>query len=169
MVSEMLFQVIAAKYLTEFFAIKSRIRFRYLQLVNPSQIFDVVWRTGTIRPGGAVSFLPEKNYTVPECLIVEIRFLLPQNVRKKHSFTILKSHKTVRIRNIEFLEPHIIYVGLLDLVTNKNLEPHTLCISLLHLVFKLAKSLFKKVAILPWRCPKVSIIVSIPFAMTLLP
>ena len=63
-------------------------------------------RTGTIRPGGAVSFLPEK-ITVPECLIVEIGFLLPQNIRKKHSFTILKSHKTVRIRNKEFLEPHI--------------------------------------------------------------
>ena len=30
-----------------------------------------------------------KNYIVPECFIVEIRFLLPQNVRKKHSFTIL--------------------------------------------------------------------------------
>ena len=84
---------------------------------------------------------------MPECLIVEIHFLLPQNVRKKHSFTILKSHKAVRIRNIEFLEPHIIYVGVLDLVTNKNLEPHILCISLLHLVFKLAKSLLKKVAI----------------------
>ena len=84
---------------------------------------------------------------MPECLIVEIRFLLPQNVRKKHSFTILKSHKTVRIRNIEFLEPQIIYVGIPDLVTNKNLEAHILCISLLHLVFKLAKSLLKKVAI----------------------
>ena len=72
-------------------------------------------RTGTIRPGegrgggggeGGVLFA-RKNYTVPECLIVEIRFLLPQNVRKKHSFTILKSHKTVCIRNIEFLESHI--------------------------------------------------------------
>ena len=54
-----------------------------------------------------MSFLPEKNNTVPECLIVEIRFLLPDNVRKKHSFTILKSHKTVHIRNKVFLEPHI--------------------------------------------------------------
>ena len=62
--------------------------------------------------GGAVSFLPE------------ICFLLPQSVRKKRSFTILKIHKTVHIRNIEIFEPHIIYVGLLDLVTNKNLEPH---------------------------------------------
>ena len=61
----------------------------------------------------------------------------------------LQSLKVIklRIRNIEFLEPHIICVGLLDLVTNKNLEPHILCISLLHLVFKLAKILFKKVAI----------------------
>ena len=67
--------------------------------------------------------------------------------RNMHSFAILKSHKTVRIRKIEFLEPHIIYVGLLDLVTNKNLEPHILCISLLNLVFKLAKKLIKKVAI----------------------
>ena len=64
------------------------------------------------------------------------------------SFTILESHKTVRIRKIELLEPHIIYVGLLDLATNlKNLEPRILCISLLHLVFKLAKKLIKKVAI----------------------
>ena len=81
---------------------------------------------GTIRPGGmrggGCVFFARKVYTVPECLIVEIRFLLPQNVRRKHSFTILKSHKTVRIRNIEFLEPHIIYVGLLDLITNKNLK-----------------------------------------------
>ena len=36
----------------------------------------------------------------------------------------LMSHRTVRIRNIEFFEPQIIYVGLLDPVTNKNLEPH---------------------------------------------
>ena len=38
--------------------------------------------------GGGVLFA-RKNYIVPECFIVEIRFLLPQNVRKKHSFTIL--------------------------------------------------------------------------------
>ena len=66
----------------------------------------------------SIGIRARSDLTPPECLIVEIRFLLPQNVRKKHSFTILKSHK---IRNMEFLEPHIIYVGLLDLVTNKNL------------------------------------------------
>ena len=66
---------------------------------------DPTWRRGG-GVGGGVLFA-RKKYTVPECLIVEIRFLLPQNVRKKHSFTILKSHKTVCIRNIEFLEPHI--------------------------------------------------------------
>ena len=46
-------------------------------------------RTGTIRPGGGGVLFARKNYIVPECFIVEIRFLLPQNVRKKHSFTIL--------------------------------------------------------------------------------
>ena len=64
-------------------------------------------RTDTIQPGGGGVLFGQKNYTVPECLIVEIRFLLTQNVREKHSFTILKSHRTVRIRNKEFLEPHI--------------------------------------------------------------
>ena len=61
----------------------------------------------------------------------------------------LQSLKVIKLYvfETEFLELHIIYVGLLDLVTNKNVEPHILCISLLHLVFKLAKTLFKKVAI----------------------
>ena len=63
-------------------------------------------RPGRGGGGGGVLFA-RKNYTVPECLIFEFRFLLPQNVRKKPSFKILKSHKTVRIRNIEFLEPQI--------------------------------------------------------------
>lgn len=36
-VSETLFQVIAAKYFTEFLP-QRVVRFRYLQLVNPSQI-----------------------------------------------------------------------------------------------------------------------------------
>ena len=56
--------------------------------------------------GGSVLFA-RQNYTVPECLIVKIRFLLPQNVRKKVYNPSSISHRTVRIRNKEFLEPHI--------------------------------------------------------------
>ena len=57
-----------------------------------------------------------KNYAVPHCLIVEISYLLPQNVRKNMRLQSLKGIKLYVIET-QFLEPHILYVGLLDLVT----------------------------------------------------
>ena len=54
--------------------------------------------------------------TVPHCLIVEISYLLPQNVRKNMRLQSLKGIKLYVIET-QFLEPHILYVGLLDLVT----------------------------------------------------
>ena len=65
--------------------------------------------------GGGALFA-RKNYAVPHCLIVEISYLLPQNVRKNMRLQSLKGIKLYVIET-QFLEPHILYVGLLDLVT----------------------------------------------------
>ena len=73
-------------------------------------------RTGTIRLGGGGALFARKNYAVPHCLIVEISYLLPQNVRKNMRLQSLKGIKLYVIET-QFLEPHILYVGLLDLVT----------------------------------------------------
>ena len=64
--------------------------------------------------GGAL--FARKNYAVPHCLIVEISYLLPQNVRKNMRLQSLKGIKLYVIET-QFLELHILYVGLLDLVT----------------------------------------------------
>ena len=77
--------------------------FSFCRLLKTSHIHR---RTGTIRLGGAV----------PHCLIVEISYLLPQNVRKNMRLQSLKGIKLYVIET-QFLEPHILYVGLLDLVT----------------------------------------------------
>ena len=73
-------------------------------------------RTGTIRLGGGGALFARKNYAVPHCLIVEISYFLPQNVRKNMRLQSLKGIKLYVIET-QFLEPHILYVGLLDLVT----------------------------------------------------
>ena len=66
--------------------------------------------------GGGGALFARKNYAVPHCLIVEISYLLPQNVRKNMRLQSLKGIKLYVIET-QFLEPHILYVGLLDLVT----------------------------------------------------
>ena len=73
-------------------------------------------RTGTMRLGGGGALFARKNYAVPHCLIVEISYLLPQNVRKNMRLQSLKGIKLYVIET-QFLEPHILYVGLLDVVT----------------------------------------------------
>ena len=66
--------------------------------------------------GGGGALFARKNYAVPHCLIVEISYLLPQNVRKNMRLQSLKGIKLYVIET-QFLEPHIFYVGLLDPVT----------------------------------------------------
>ena len=69
-------------------------------------------RTGTIRLGGGGALFARKNYAVPHCLIVEISYLLPQNVRKNMRLQSLKGIK-LYVLETQFLEPHILYVSLL--------------------------------------------------------
>ena len=74
------------------------------------------WAYGHDPTWGGGALFARKNYAVPHCLIVEISYLLPQNVRKNMRLQSLKGIKLYVIET-QFLEPHILYVGLLDLVT----------------------------------------------------
>ena len=101
-------QLIAGVILIELRFSKAKIL--WLMSTHPHKAYghDATW-------GGGALFA-RKNYAVPHCLIVEISYLLPQNVRKNMRLQSLKGIKLYVIET-QFLEPHILYVGLLDVVT----------------------------------------------------